>query len=90
MRAAARATIIDTSGKVLADSEADPANMENHASRKEFAAALSGKTGENERRSAHSGYSIPICRNPYHRRRGQACLSTFRPVKQSRRRCAAI
>src|SRR5208337_4914775 len=38
--AGARATIIDASGKVLADSEADPANMENHATRKEFAAAL--------------------------------------------------
>ncbi len=51
----ARATIIDSSGKVLADSEAIPANMENHASRKEFAAALSGKTGENERKSATLG-----------------------------------
>jgi two-component system phosphate regulon sensor histidine kinase PhoR len=51
----ARATIIDSSGKVLADSEAVPANMENHAGRKEFVAALSGKTGENERRSATLG-----------------------------------
>jgi two-component system phosphate regulon sensor histidine kinase PhoR len=53
--AGARATIIDASGKVLADSDANPANMENHASRAEFAAALSGKTGENERRSATVG-----------------------------------
>ena len=53
--AGARATIIDASGKVLADSEAIPARMENHASRKEFAAALSGKTGESERRSATLG-----------------------------------
>ena len=51
----ARATIIDSSGKVLADSESNPANMENHAGRKEFAAALAGKTGENERRSATLG-----------------------------------
>ena len=51
----ARATIIDASGKVLADSESNPANMENHATRKEFVAALSGKTGENERRSATLG-----------------------------------
>jgi len=53
--AGARATIIDSSGKVLADSESDPANMENHATRAEFAAALSGKTGEDERRSATLG-----------------------------------
>jgi two-component system phosphate regulon sensor histidine kinase PhoR len=55
LAAGARATIIDASGKVLADSESNPANMENHASRKEFVAALSGKTGENERRSATLG-----------------------------------
>jgi two-component system phosphate regulon sensor histidine kinase PhoR len=55
LAAGARATIIDASGKVLADSESNPANMENHAARKEFVAALSGKTGENERRSAILG-----------------------------------
>jgi len=55
LAAGARATIIDASGKVLADSEANPAAMENHASRKEFVAALAGKTGENERRSATIG-----------------------------------
>ncbi len=53
--AGARATVIDASGKVLADSESNPATMENHAARAEFAAALSGKTGENERRSATLG-----------------------------------
>ena len=53
--AGARATIIAASGKVLADSESNPATMENHAMRAEFAAALSGKTGENERRSATLG-----------------------------------
>src|SRR6516165_3663855 len=53
--AGARATIIDASGKVLADSEGNPSTMENHATRAEFAAALSGKTGENERLSATLG-----------------------------------
>ncbi|HEV2469800.1 MAG TPA: ATP-binding protein [Candidatus Sulfotelmatobacter sp.] len=53
--AGARATIINASGKVLADSQADAETMENHAKRKEFAAALSGKSGENERRSATLG-----------------------------------
>jgi two-component system phosphate regulon sensor histidine kinase PhoR len=51
----ARATIIDTSGRVLADSQSNPANMENDATRTEFIAALSGQTGENERRSASLG-----------------------------------
>jgi len=53
--AGARATIIDAAGKVLADSESNPAQMENHAQRAEFRAALSGKTGENERQSAALG-----------------------------------
>ncbi len=47
----ARATIIDTSGHVLADSEANPTEMENHATRPEFVAALRGQLGENSRTS---------------------------------------
>lgn len=53
--AGARATIIDASGKVLADSEANPSTMENHARRPEFAAALSGTEGVSERRSSTLG-----------------------------------
>jgi two-component system, OmpR family, phosphate regulon sensor histidine kinase PhoR len=53
--AGARATVIDASGKVLADSESDPTNMDNHATRAEFASALAGKTGSSERRSATLG-----------------------------------
>ena len=49
--AGARATVIDPTGKVLADSEADPGTMENHAQRKEFVAALAGRVGVEERRS---------------------------------------
>ena len=49
--AGARATVIDPTGKVLADSEADPSAMENHAQRKEFLAALGGKMGMEERKS---------------------------------------
>ena len=47
----ARATVIDRSGTVLADSEADPDKMENHASRPEFVAALHGRSGSDIRRS---------------------------------------
>jgi two-component system phosphate regulon sensor histidine kinase PhoR len=49
--AGARATVIDPTGKVLADSEADPGTMENHAQRKEFVAALAGQLGMDERKS---------------------------------------
>lgn len=47
----ARATIIRTDGQVLADSEANPPEMENHATRPEFVSALRGKMGENSRTS---------------------------------------
>jgi len=53
--AGARATVIDPTGKVLADSEADPSTMENHAQRKEFIAALSGQLGVDERKSRTLG-----------------------------------
>lgn len=47
----ARATVIDVSGKVLADTEADPATMENHSTRPEFRAALGGNVGGSTRSS---------------------------------------
>ncbi|MGB7132402.1 MAG: ATP-binding protein [Candidatus Sulfotelmatobacter sp.] len=53
--AGARVTVIDSAGKVLADSETSPAEMENPSSRPEFQAALSGKIGSSERRSATIG-----------------------------------
>jgi two-component system, OmpR family, phosphate regulon sensor histidine kinase PhoR len=49
--AGARATVIDSSGRVLADSEADARTMENHAQRPEFIAALDGRVGIDERSS---------------------------------------
>ena len=49
--AGARATVIDRTGKVLADSEADFTTMENHARRKEFIAALAGNIGIDQRKS---------------------------------------
>ncbi|HEY1462178.1 MAG TPA: hypothetical protein VGF44_02025, partial [Terriglobales bacterium] len=47
----ARATVIDDHGKVLADSEAQASEMENHAQRPEFIQALQGKLGEDTRTS---------------------------------------
>jgi two-component system, OmpR family, phosphate regulon sensor histidine kinase PhoR len=54
--AGARATVIDPTGKVLADSEADPATMENQRHRKEFASALAGQIGVDE----GNGHSIGV------------------------------
>jgi two-component system phosphate regulon sensor histidine kinase PhoR len=52
--ARARATLIERSGKVLADSQADSETMENHATRPEFIAALQqGQLGSN-RRTSHT------------------------------------
>jgi len=56
--AGARITIIDSTGKVLADSEANPAAMENHATRPEFAAALSGQVGGSTRISKTLGTEL--------------------------------
>ena len=53
--AAARATVIDPTGKVLADSEADARTMENEAHRAEFVAALAGEIGVEERTSQTLG-----------------------------------
>src|SRR5215831_2157576 len=44
-----RVTIIARDGVVLADTEADPKTMENHAGRPEVVAALAGKTGSSSR-----------------------------------------
>ncbi len=49
--AGVRVTVIDRTGKVVADTEANPDQMENHATRPEFQAALSGRGGTDVRRS---------------------------------------
>jgi two-component system, OmpR family, phosphate regulon sensor histidine kinase PhoR len=51
LAAGARATVIDPTGRVLADSQADAGTMENHAHRTEFIAALGGQVGEEVRNS---------------------------------------
>jgi len=45
----ARITVVDPEGKVLADSDADPATMENHRYRPEVIEALEGKIGRSRR-----------------------------------------
>ena len=53
--AGARATVIDPTGKVLADSETEPSTMESEANRKEFVSALAGHLGMDERHSQALG-----------------------------------
>ena len=54
----ARVTVIDSTGKVLADSEANPDEMENHAARPEFIAALHGQVGSSTRLSHTIGVEL--------------------------------
>ncbi len=56
--AGTRITIIDSSGKVLADTEADPDRMENHSTRPEFIAALQGQVGSSTRVSKTIGVEL--------------------------------
>jgi two-component system, OmpR family, phosphate regulon sensor histidine kinase PhoR len=60
----ARATVIERSGKVLFDSDANPDRMENHATRPEFKAALNGQTGSNSRRSHTLGIEFLYVATP--------------------------
>jgi two-component system phosphate regulon sensor histidine kinase PhoR len=46
-----RITVVLPSGKVIADSETDPADMDNHADRPEIIEALAGRTGVSTRYS---------------------------------------
>ncbi|PYX33314.1 MAG: two-component sensor histidine kinase [Acidobacteria bacterium] len=62
--AGTRATVIDSSGMVLADSEADPRTMENHAQRPEFIAALSGHVGIDQRSSHTLGIPFLYVASP--------------------------
>jgi len=50
-----RLTVIGRDGKVIIDSDAEPAKMENHAGRAEFIDALAGKQGSSVRHSATTG-----------------------------------
>jgi two-component system phosphate regulon sensor histidine kinase PhoR len=50
-----RATVIDSSGRVLVDSDTDAETMENHATRPEFITALRGNIGTASRKSPTLG-----------------------------------
>ena len=56
--AGARATVIDSNGKVLADSEVPISSLETEVRRPEFAAALHNEVGMDTRRNGRFGTSI--------------------------------
>jgi two-component system phosphate regulon sensor histidine kinase PhoR len=56
--AGARITVIDSTGNVLADSVANPEEMENHLPRPEFVAALHGRVGSSTRVSKTLGVEL--------------------------------
>lgn len=53
-----RVTLVAPDGRVLADSEADPTQMENHRGRPEVAEALAGRAGRSVRQSPTVGVSF--------------------------------
>ncbi|MBV9087792.1 MAG: HAMP domain-containing protein, partial [Acidobacteriaceae bacterium] len=62
----ARATVVDSSGKVLADSEVNADEMENHAQQPEFVAALRGQMGISTRDSTSTGIPFLYVAAPIH------------------------
>lgn len=62
--AGGRLTIIAPDGRVLLDSEADPARMENHGHRPEIQAALQGRMGNSLRQSPTMGINFLYVAGP--------------------------
>lgn len=57
-RSGTRVTVIARDGRVLADTDEDPRQMENHASRPEIAEAFTGGSGQAVRYSATLGHDL--------------------------------
>jgi two-component system phosphate regulon sensor histidine kinase PhoR len=66
-KAGVRLTVVDGDGVVLADSEQDPARMENHKLRPEIAKALAGETGVSLRMSSTLGHDMVYVAVPMER-----------------------
>ena len=72
-RSGARVTIVDETGRVLADSEADAEKMENHANRPEIQDAFARGTGQSVHRSVTLGREL-VYRAQRYDRAGSAPL----------------
>jgi two-component system phosphate regulon sensor histidine kinase PhoR len=62
--AAGRITVLGADGRVIVDSDAEAASMENHRTRPEIVAALEGRTGSAVRRSSTVGVSFLYVATP--------------------------
>ena len=68
-------------GQVIGDSESDPGQMDNHAVRPEFAAALLGETGQNIRYSTTQGEELIYVARPVFDRAGENVIGAVRVSK---------
>jgi two-component system phosphate regulon sensor histidine kinase PhoR len=75
--AGGRLTVIAPDGHVLADSEADPAHMENHSTRPEVSQALHGKPSRDIRLSHTMGVNFLYVASPI----PQGCVRLAVPLK---------
>jgi len=85
-----RITVIARNGRVLADSRADAAHMENHAGRPEVREALAGRAGVSVRRSSTVGEEFLYCAVPLPSARGAAVLRLAKPFVVVRRFADAL
>ncbi|MBI5831998.1 MAG: PAS domain-containing protein [Armatimonadetes bacterium] len=76
-----RYTLIATDGTVLADSDHDPASMENHRERPEVAAALAGRVGRALRDSVTLRQTMMYVAIPAPTRPGQMVVRAALPVR---------
>lgn len=90
-RTGMRLTVIALDGRVLADSHARAASMENHGHRREVIEALAGRVGHDERTSASVGHSfnyvaVPLMRDG----KVEAVVRVAAPVEDFQNREAAM
>ncbi len=90
--AGARLTVVAPDGRVLADSDADPARMENHRHRPELIEALNGRTGWSLRHSHTIGQDllyVAVPAGPYAVRLARPLVRIREQVNTVRRRVIA-
>lgn len=80
--AGVRITVVDSSGRVLIDSEREPSELENHGTREEILAALAGRTGHAKRYSRSVGRDLVYVAVPLRQADGvRAVVRTSAPER---------
>lgn len=78
----ARVTIVDKDGKVLGDSQFDPATMDNHKSRPEIYQALQGQRGVSTRLSDTAKVNMLYVAIPFQNETGSGAVRLAKPLDQ--------